>query len=340
MIIDFHTHVADLRPPGQVDLQPVGWDDLLRRLDQEGIDRAVFLPLGASPESVQGPFLFASHPDVASQLREALRRRDRVIPFGNLDPRMGCLGNLEPSQVADRPPPDFSWVLDHFVELGCAGIGEVTAAVAMDDPRLVVLCRQCGERGLPVLAHCTGTGPGVYGLQDEAGSPRLENLLRQIPHTLFIGHATGFWAEISAEAHRAPGNRFLYPAGPVEAEGSLPRLLRTYPNLYADLSARSGLNAISRDRAYGARFLEEFQDRLLFGTDVCFAGPQWAIPTLAYLRELLAEALISREAFAKITGGNALRVLRPGAGAGRPLVPATGPATDPPAARDASEALP
>lgn len=312
MIVDFHTHVGDLRPPGREDLLPLTWDDLLRRLDEEGIDQAVFLPLGASPESLQGPFLFAPGADLLSQLQEAGRRGERIIPFGTLDPRMGCLGNLEPPQVMDRPPPDFSWVLDRLLELGCAGIGELTANLPLDDPRMVVLCRQCGERGLPVLAHCTGPGPGVYGLSDEGGSPRLENLLRQIPGTIFVGHATGFWAEIGADAGRQSGasHKFIYPAGPVTAEGSLPRLLRTYPNLYGDLSARSGLNAISRDREYGARFLEEFQDRLLFGTDVCFAGEAGRMPTLAYLRGLLAEGLIGQAAFDKITGLNALRLLR------------------------------
>lgn len=315
MIIDFHAHVGDLRPAGREDLRPLGWEGLLRRLDEEGIDRAVFLPLGASPESTQGPFLFAPRPGLVAQLREASRHRDRVIPFGNLDPRMGCLGNLEAGQVGRRPEPDFAWVLDRLLELGCAGIGELTANLPLDDPRVLALCRQCGERGLPVLAHCTGPGPGVYGLYDEPGSPRLEKLLRGAPETVFVGHATGFWAEISAVAGRASGaaHKYLYPEGPVGGEGSLQRLLRSCPNLYGDLSARSGLNAIRRDRRYGAAFLEEFQDRLLFGTDVCFDGPAGRIPTLAYLRELLAEGAISRQAFEKITGGNALRILGPAA---------------------------
>ncbi len=39
-------------------------------------------------------------------------------------------------------------------------------------------------------------------------------------------------------------------------------LLRKYPNLYADLSALSGANAILRDPEYGVKFLDEFQDRL------------------------------------------------------------------------------
>jgi predicted TIM-barrel fold metal-dependent hydrolase len=44
-------------------------------------------------------------------------------------------------------------------------------------------------------------------------------------------------------------------------------MLRTYPNLYCDLSAGSGLNALQRDVEFAKEFIFEFQDRLLFGRD-------------------------------------------------------------------------
>lgn len=290
-----------------MDRVPVTWENLLRRLDRQHIDKAVFLPLGVSPESTQAPFLFAPRPDIAGQLNAATDYHDRIIPFGNIDPRMGCLGNLDAEQLADPPEPDFGWILERFRELGCAGIGEVTANIALDDFRVVNLCRQCGRFGMPVLFHITGPGRGVYGLTDEIGSPRLERLLQAASRTILIGHAPGFWAEISGNP--SPQDKFVYPEGPVTSEGSLIRLLRSYPNLYADISARSGLNAIKRDRDFGIRFLNEFQDRILFGTDVCFADPQGEIPTLQYLRDLLSAGEISRRVFAKIAGKNALKVL-------------------------------
>jgi hypothetical protein len=292
-----------------MDRVPVTWDDLLRRLDRERIDRAVFLPLGASPESTQAPFLFAPHPDIAGQLEAASVHRDRIIPFGNVDPRMGCLGNLEAEQLIDPPQADFDWILRRFREMGCVGIGEITANIPLDDPRVINLCRACGRFGMPVLFHMTGPGRGVYGLIDEIGSPRLERLLQTVPETTVIGHAPGFWAEISGGLN--PRDKFVYPTGPVATEGSLIRLLRSYPNLYADVSARSGLNAISRDRDFGIRFLNEFQDCILFGTDICFDDPEGQIPTLQYLRDLQAGGAISGEAFDKITGMNALKVLVP-----------------------------
>src|SRR5262249_58085720 len=139
---------------------------------------------------------------------------------------------------------------------------------ARADRRGVNLFRHCGRWHLPVLFHGTGPGEGLYGLVDDVGASRLARLLEQVPDTIVVGHGPGFWAEIAADP--SPEDKSRYPAGPIREEGSLPRMLRTYPNLFADISAGSGHNALTRDPAYGVSFIHEFQDRLLFGTDVCF----------------------------------------------------------------------
>lgn len=56
-------------------------------------------------------------------------------------------------------------------------------------------------------------------------------------------------------------------------------------------------------------FLEEFQDKILFGTDVCFADEQGRIPQLGWLKELRGEGRLSEMAFEKIVSGNGLRLL-------------------------------
>ncbi len=307
MIIDFHTHVADLRLPDEMDRKPVTIKDLIQRLDEEGIDRAVLMPVNVSPEICQAPLFFSPKSDIISQLEAASHYSDRLILFGNLDPRMGCYGNLTEYQLNNPPVTDFSPFLKRFKELGCVGIGEVTANLPLDDPRVINMFRQCGEWEMPVLFHCTGPGTGVYGLFDEVGLPRLERLLKEVPDTIIIGHAPGFWSEITGDI--TPPNKFIYPEGTIKKEGSLQRLLKTYPNLYADISANSGYNAISRDREYGTKFLTEFQDKILFGTDVCFADEECRMPHLPYLRSLLAEERISRDIFSKITCDNALKIL-------------------------------
>ena len=81
-------------------------------------------------------------------------------------------------------------------------------------------------------------------------------------------------------------------------------MLSTYPNLYGDLSARSGFTAITRDPSFGLDFLERQQDKLLFGTDVLY--PDQELPIVEFLRN----APISEAARQKIAGGNAKRLLR------------------------------
>lgn len=295
MIIDIHTHVGDLTRAGE--RTPVTWENLIARLDEEGIDKAVLLPL-ESPESIFPRLRFSPEGDPITQIRTAAARyRDRIIPFASLDPR----------QAGNSPTADFSYMIGKFVELGCVGVGEVTANLYFDDPRVVNMFRQCGEARLPLLFHGTGPAEGVYGLIDEVNSPHLERLLQAAPGATIIGHGPGFWAEIGGGIAAVDKNS--YPRGPIAPDGSLPRLLREYPNLYADISAMSGYNALSRDEEFGVAFIVEFQDKLIFGTDVCVADQQGRMPHLSFLQRLLAENKIGQDVFDKIASGNALEVL-------------------------------
>jgi uncharacterized protein len=295
VIIDIHAHIGDFTTKREhVAVTP---DSLIARMNAEEIGLAVVLPFGNAPESVPLRWWFSPYPGIVDQIRITERYPGRLIPFGSADPRMG--GNTVRT--------DFSWILERFVEMGCVGIGEVVPNIPIDDPRVVNLIRQCGRWQLPVLYHGTRPGKGRYGLIDEVGSPRLRRLLDEVPDATVIGHGPGFWAEIGGPTE---DHHTAYPSGPITEEGSLPGLLRTYPHLFADLSARSRLNAISRDEPVGIRFLNEFQDKLLCGTDVCLEGEEWRMPHPSFLHRLLAAGQISPAGFDKIASGNALRILR------------------------------
>ena len=141
----------------------------------------------------------------------------------------------------------------------------------LDDPRALELFHKAGELKCPVVLHMD-----VPYLSDEngkqvyqtywygGGAGSLERALRACPETVFIGHAPGFWRYISGDADT---DSATYPRGPVKPGGQVQRLLDTYPNLYADLSAGSGLGALQRDVAYAREFLNRYADRLLFGRD-------------------------------------------------------------------------
>ncbi len=286
-MIDVHTHIGYR---SSKDKAVCDEREMLRQMDALGIEKVVLLPLGASPEC--SFFWFGNEAVI-----EASRRRpDRFIAFCDLDPR----------NVSNSPSADFKWILQEYKEAGCKGVGEMTANLYVDDPLCMNLLRQCGEVGLPVIYHCAAAvAHGLYGLADDPGLPRLEKVLKALPATAILGHAMSFWSEISADPD--PRTRGGYPKGPVKSGGRLPELLRKYPNLYGDLSAGSGFNAISRDSEAGYRFLEEFQDKLLFGTDICHANQN--VPIVPFFRAALAEGRISRAAYDKITRGNATRLL-------------------------------
>src|SRR5688572_21847848 len=73
----------------------------------------------------------------------------------------------------------------------------------------------------------------------------------------------------------------------------------------------SGFDAISRDPEWGYAFLDEFQDRLLFGMDICLPSQEEHRARIVhFLRAALADGKLSRDAYDKIMGGNAVRLLR------------------------------
>ncbi len=283
-----HCHVAPraavFRADGSTYCTP---KELITKLDAHGIDKAVLLPM-VSPE--------CNHRAVPTEivLEIADTFPDRFIPFCNIDPR----------QITNSSNANFLPHLKYYKAAGCRGLGEMTANLAIDNPLYQNLFRQCEEVGMPVLFHLSPQIGVGYGLMDDLGLPRLEAVLNDFPRLTVIGHSQPFWAEMSADVTEE--TRGGYPDGPI-TPGRVPELLKTCDNLFGDLSASSGFNAVSRDPEYGYRFLEEFQDKLLFGSDI--SGPTVEVPLAVFLREAVQHGKISRVAFEKITWRNANKIL-------------------------------
>jgi predicted TIM-barrel fold metal-dependent hydrolase len=149
--------------------------------------------------------------------------------------------------------------------------GEWKFRMLFDDPRCLNLFRKAGELKCPVVLHldipyyADGKGGKTFSEAWYGGTvENLERALAACPDTIFIGHAPGFWREISGDADGDPAP---YPRGPLTPGGKLYRLFDTYPNLYADLSAGSGKFAMSRDPEHAAKFITRYADRLLFARD-------------------------------------------------------------------------
>jgi predicted TIM-barrel fold metal-dependent hydrolase len=165
--------------------------------------------------------------------------------------------------------------------------------------------RQVEAFGLPLTFDISTAIGNHYGLYDDPGLPQLETCLKMFPRLIIIGHGPAFWSELGT---LEPGDdRGAYLKHPIRAEGAVVRLFRQYPNIWADLSAGSGYYAMTRDRDFAARFLTEFQDRIMFGTDIC--NPESLHPMDQFLLELRDSGLLAPEAFAKIARDNAIRLL-------------------------------
>ncbi len=180
-------------------------------------------------------------------LEAAARYPELFVPFCSLDPREDNV----PERIKD------------YVARGCQGFGEFKVRLCIDNPDSKVVYRTCAELGLPLLFHMDVWLPDASYWYN-VDCRRLPAVLEEFPDTVFIGHGPGFWREISGDADEAPS---VYPEGPVTPGGRLPELLSRYDNLYADISAGSGRNALARDPEFGRQFIIDFSCKLLYGTD-------------------------------------------------------------------------
>jgi predicted TIM-barrel fold metal-dependent hydrolase len=274
--IDVHTHLGRTwngNPPLTV-------DGLLRWMDDHNVAKAVVLPL-VSPES-------SSYLNLTDQALDAARRHpERFVPFCCIDPRTSFGGGRAGLRA----------MIKEYVDQGAKGFGEHKAGLPIDHPKMMALYEVCDDLKLPVLFHCDN----LRGT-DAPGLPGLERVLSHFPKVPFIGHGPGFWASISATL--TPEDLGGYPNGPVSPGGALDRLFDGHRNLWGDLSAGSGANALARDRAFAAGFLRRRADRLLFGTD--YLKPGQDVPQFALLESFdlppKPRAAIERENAARLLG--------------------------------------
>lgn len=211
---------------------------------------------------------------------------ERVIPACCVDPR----------------EPDALRRVEEYHARGFVGFGELKVKLACNDPRSLDIFRLCGELGMPVTLHFE---EGNFNMNFGA----FAQVMDACPDTTFLGHAQTWWANISAQVPEGD----YYPKGPVTPGGLTDRWLSDYPNLYGDLSAGSGLNALRRDPDFTRGFLQRHQRKLVFATDcpcvdgkgsgwpqnMCFAAE--SVPTL---RELAPD----EEAVGDILHNNAARL--------------------------------
>jgi predicted TIM-barrel fold metal-dependent hydrolase len=135
-----------------------------------------------------------------------------------------------------------------------------------DDPRLNLVWKKCAELKLPVNIHMadhpSAWRPADNHQERSAGFQRYNQYGKDVPS----------YEEILSIRDRLvdgqPQTTFIacHFSNQGNDLASLAKVLDKFPNLYVDLSARS--YEIGREPRTAARFLERYQDRVLFGTDM------------------------------------------------------------------------
>ena len=275
--IDVHTHI------GQTwnHTEPLSAKALLDWMDEHDIAQTCVLPL-VSPES-SGYLITVDY-----VLQETKPHRDRLIPFCCIDPRTSYTNGRH----------GLRYMIKKWVDAGAKGFGEHKPGVAVDDPKSQEIYAVCNELKLPLIFHLEG-GKEPRNV-DKPGLPGLEAMLKAFPDVSFIGHGPGWWASISGDVTEDLAG---YPKKPVAPGGAVDRLMDKYPNIYGDLSAGSGNNALARDLEFAKGFVMRRQDRLMFGTD--YLSPGQKVPQF----ETLPGLQLPDDVQAKIFRDNARRVI-------------------------------
>ncbi len=297
MFIDIHVHAYRKR---NALYEMFNAHTLVKKMDELDVEKAFVLPI-VSPEI----YLPQANEDI---LEMAEMYPDRIVPFCNVDPRAH-------SNSFDG---ELDTIFQYYKDLGCKGIGEVMPNLELFDP-LVQNLFMCAEKvDMPVIFDGSDQHTRDFGLYDDPGLPQLEHTLQRFPKLKIFGHGPVFWSEIARL--KTPGERaYIYTVGrgnyhqvglcensKITEEGVVPVLFRRYPNLYGDLSDGTAYNAFARDDEYGPKFMEEFQDRLLYGSDML--SPAFGAPMRQLLLDWRKRGKISETVFQKIARENAIRI--------------------------------
>ena len=164
-------------------------------------------------------------------------------------PRSLCKRHLGWFASADITKPEAEALLTKAVKSGAIGFGELKFHVEANGPELRRMYALAADLNVPILIH-----------------------FQEVPHTPAEGvFSTGFknYEAVLKEANVSADykNEDAYPAGKIKRGGVTDKLLSDYPNLFGDLSANSGNNALSRDPEFTEGFLQRHKDKLIFGSD-------------------------------------------------------------------------
>ena len=155
------------------------------------------------------------------------------------------------------------------------GVREKGKLVKIDDPRFDSMWDAVGRLGMPVFIHTAD--PDAFFIPIDRFNERWEELGNH-PEWSFYGKDFPPKSELLAARNRVierhPKTTFvgLHVANHPENLDDVSGWLRKYSNLHVEFGARLG--ELGRQPRRSRKFFEEFQDRIMFGTDATPNGTQ------------------------------------------------------------------
>jgi predicted TIM-barrel fold metal-dependent hydrolase len=140
--------------------------------------------------------------------------------------------------------------------------------IPVDDPRIDPIWAKCGELGIPVLMHISD--PKAFFTPIDRFNERYDELGER-PHWGFYGDEFPEKEDLLNQRNRVIGHHphttFIatHMANLPEELGRVAMWLEEYPNMYVDIDAR--ISELGRQPYTARRFMIQYQDRILFGTD-------------------------------------------------------------------------
>lgn len=279
-IIDIHQHVGYSGRPDDV---------LLAHQRAMGVTTTILLPAGRPANTA------ATHEGVSNGLQAKCLGNEACYRFARAHPKEFLFGANEVPDVEGATEE-----IEKYLKLGAVIIAEQKFGVECDSPEMQKIYQLATACHVPVLMHWQFK---MYNY----GFERFYKMLERYPRVNFLGHAQTWWANIDKN-HK--DQSVLYPKGPVTPGGLTERYLNDYPNMYGDLSAGSGLNALTRDESFTPGFFERHQDKLVYGSDcndLVGSGEKCqGAQTIAAVRRFAPSKKIGR----KLLYGNARRLFR------------------------------
>jgi predicted TIM-barrel fold metal-dependent hydrolase len=279
-IIDIHQHLGYSGRPDDV---------LLAHQRAMGATTTILLPAG---RAVNTP---STHDGVSNGLQAQCLGNEACRQFARAHAGAYKFGANEVPDIEGATQE-----IERYLKLGGLLVAEQKFGVECDAPAMEKIYQLARAYKVPVLMHWQFE---MYNY----GFERFDKMLEKYPTVNFLGHAQTWWGNID---RNHADQRVMYPKGPVVRGGLTDRYLSDYPNMFGDLSAGSGLNALTRDEEFAREFLTRHQDKLIYGSDCSDldgSGPKCqGAQTIAAIRRLAGSKTIER----KLLYGNAKALFR------------------------------